>query len=106
MKKLRKDLANAEKGCQDEKDALLKQVDTAEKSRVAAQTDQEKKNDARLRLQSINAKLLERDNKSKVDLETMRTNFQNQLHKEIKELQRHTRKSSAIIKTALRMLPP
>ena len=68
MKKLRKDLADAEKGCQDENNALLKQVDTAEKSRVAAQKDRKKEKDARLRLQSINAKLMERDNKRKVDL--------------------------------------
>lgn len=68
MKKLRKDLADAEKGCQDENNALLKQVDTAEKSRVAAQKDRKKERDARLRLQSINAKLMERDNKRKVDL--------------------------------------
>ena len=68
MKKLRKDLADAEKGCQDENNALLKQVDTAEKSRVAAQKDRKKEKDARLRLQSINAKVMERDNKRKVDL--------------------------------------
>ena len=37
VKKLREDLSNAEKRCQDEKDAFLKQVDTAEKLRVAAQ---------------------------------------------------------------------
>lgn len=55
VKKLKKNFANAEKGCQDEKDAPLKQVDTAEKSMVAAQTDCEKEKDARLRLQSIHA---------------------------------------------------